>query len=128
MNFRDIDLQSAAKALGGKVRTGQVLAPGPGRSPSDRSLSIKIDTEAPDGFIVHSFANADPIRCKDYVRSKLSSLKPNGVNGNEHAASAATVNSAPTQIEQWQIELAREASEGRGIDALHKILSTIKKE
>ena len=26
---------------------------------------------APDGFLVHSFAGDDPIRCKNYVREKL---------------------------------------------------------
>jgi len=60
-----------ARALGGKVSGDHVLAPGPGHSPKDRSLSIKLDATAPDGFLVHSFAGDDPIRCKDYVREKL---------------------------------------------------------
>jgi len=36
-------LQTVAKALGGEVNGGQVLAPGPGHSAKDRSLSVKID-------------------------------------------------------------------------------------
>jgi hypothetical protein len=48
-----------------------VLAPGPGHSRKDRSLSVKIDSHAPDGFLVHSFAGDDPIRCKDHVRSLI---------------------------------------------------------
>ena len=49
---------------------GQVLAPGPGHSAEDRSLSVKLDAGAPDGFVVNSFAEDDPIECKDYVRAK----------------------------------------------------------
>src|SRR5262249_54066860 len=50
---------------------GQVLAPGPGHSAQDRSLSVKLDDAAPDGFVVHSFAGDDPIACRDHVRRKL---------------------------------------------------------
>lgn len=60
-----------AYTLGGEVFGDQVYVPGPGHSPKDRSLSIKLDASAPDGFLVHSFAGDDPIRCKDYVREKL---------------------------------------------------------
>ena len=78
--FSMMDLKAIARALGGEVSSGQVKAPGPGHSAADRSLSIKIDANAPDGFIVHSFAGDDPITCKDYVRSKLGlpTFKPNG--------------------------------------------------
>jgi putative DNA primase/helicase len=74
------DLQSLARALGGDVSGGQVLAPGPGHSPADRSLSVKLDAGAPGGFVVNSFADDDPIACKDYVRSKagITSFEPNG--------------------------------------------------
>jgi hypothetical protein len=60
-----------AEALGGEVSSGQVLAPGPGHSVQDRSLSVKLDDTAPDGFIVHSFAGDDPIACRDHVRRKF---------------------------------------------------------
>jgi putative DNA primase/helicase len=74
-----------AKALGGEVRGHQILAPGPGHSASDRSLSVKLDDRAPDGLVVHSFAGDDPITCKDYVREKagLGAFKPNG-QGRKH--------------------------------------------
>ena len=64
-------LPEIARALGGNVSSGQVLAPGPGHSPGDHSLSIKLDASAPEGFLVHSFSADDPIRCKDYVRERL---------------------------------------------------------
>jgi hypothetical protein len=69
-----------ATALGGEVSAGEVLAPGPGHSPADRSLSVKPDPDAPEGFLVHSFSGDDPIACRDYVRSKLGlpEWKPNG--------------------------------------------------
>jgi RecA-family ATPase len=74
------NLQTLAKALGGEVNRSQVLAPGPGHSPIDRSLSVKLDSNAPDGFVVHSFAGDDPIVCRDHVREKagLEPFKPNG--------------------------------------------------
>ena len=66
-----IPLDRIAEALGGEVSGGQVLAPGPDHSAADRSLSIKLDDAAPEGFVVHSFADDDPIACRDYVRKKL---------------------------------------------------------
>jgi RecA-family ATPase len=80
-------LQTLAKALAGEVNGSQVLAPGPGHSAIDRSLSVKLDSEAPDGFVVHSFAGDDPLVCRDHVREKagLEPFKPNG--GGRHRAS-----------------------------------------
>lgn len=64
--------QQMAAALGGNVApNGQVLAPGPNHSPKDRSLAVRLDPAAPDGFVVYSFAGDDPLQCKDHVRSKL---------------------------------------------------------
>ena len=65
-----IDLRSLARALGGEVRGDEVLCPGPRHSAKDRSLAVKPNNYAPDGFVVHSFAGDDPIACKDYVREK----------------------------------------------------------
>jgi RecA-family ATPase len=72
-------LQTVAHALGGEVNGGQVLAPGPGHSPQDRSMSIKVDAGAPDGFLTHSFSGDDVNTCRDYVRAKLAlpAFKPN---------------------------------------------------
>jgi hypothetical protein len=65
-------LRTLARALGGEV-TGRhsVNAPGPGHTPSDRSLSVRLEPGAPDGFLVHSHAGDDWVACRDYVRSKL---------------------------------------------------------
>jgi putative DNA primase/helicase len=66
-----LDPRVVARALGGNVSGRNVGAPGPGHSRADRSLSIKIEPTAPDGFIVHSFAGDSPIECLDYVRARL---------------------------------------------------------
>src|ERR1044072_6723266 len=68
----NLDASSIAQALGGEVQgRDAVLAPGPGHSPKNRSLSIKLIAVATDGFIVHSHAGDDPVVCRDYVRSKV---------------------------------------------------------
>src|SRR5262245_59923734 len=74
--------QQIARALGGDVCGNQVLVPGPGHSPKDRSLSIRLIESAPNGFLLYSFAGDDPIVCKDYLSEKLGLQPPNGrVNG-----------------------------------------------
>ena len=49
----------------------RVLAPGPGHSRKDRSLSIIIGSQFPEGFWVTSFAGDDALVCRAYVRAKL---------------------------------------------------------
>ena len=66
-----LDLRSIARVLGGDVSGRQVLAPGPGHSPKDRSLAIGISDTAPDGLLIYSHCNDDWRDCRDYVRSKL---------------------------------------------------------
>lgn len=63
------NLLHAAKALGGNVLSGgRIVCPGPGHSPSDRSLSVKfVDGDV----IVHSFAGDDWRTCKEYIQSIL---------------------------------------------------------
>lgn len=67
-----LDARSIARAVGGDViGSDKVLAPGPGHSPRDRSLSIKLDATAPDGFLIHSHSGDDWKVCRDFVRQKL---------------------------------------------------------
>jgi hypothetical protein len=63
--------QHVARTMGGEAWGNQILIPGPGHSRKDRSLSIRLEEGAPDGFLVHSFAGDDPIVCKQYIREKL---------------------------------------------------------
>src|SRR5262245_20547318 len=64
-------INKIAEILGGDVTSGEALVPGPGHSAKDRSLSIKLDDKAPDGFLVHSFAKDNLLVCRDHVRKKL---------------------------------------------------------
>jgi hypothetical protein len=67
------NLRELARVLGGEIVGGQVIAPGPGHSPRDRSLAVKLAAQSPVGFITHSHAG-DPWRvCQDYVLEKLGS-------------------------------------------------------
>lgn len=79
----DINLKSIAHILGGEVKGNQVLAPGPGHSAEDRSLSVTISNSG-DDVIVHTFSPADDdLECKRYVREKCGiQFKPNG-NGKD---------------------------------------------
>jgi Protein of unknown function (DUF3631) len=85
-------LAEMARRLGGEVSGGQVQCPGPGHSPDDRSLAVKMNDKG-DDIIVYSFANDDIIACKDYVRVKLGwapfTPKPKS-NGKDHKHIVAT--------------------------------------
>ena len=65
------NLRSLARALGGEVVGGQVLAPGPAHSPRDRSLSVKLSASSPDGFLAHSHAGDAWQACRDHVKRTL---------------------------------------------------------
>lgn len=65
------DLRSLARALGGNISGDQVLAPGPGHRPRDRSLRVKFGASFPDGFMVHSYAGDDWRECRDHVNRAL---------------------------------------------------------
>jgi putative DNA primase/helicase len=61
-----------AAALGGQVvGPNTVLAPGPQHSKNDRSLALRIDPRAPDGFLIFSHAGDDWRECRDHVRALL---------------------------------------------------------
>jgi hypothetical protein len=67
-----LTLNQIARALGGEVvGRDTVRAPGPGHSKQDRSLSVRLSSTAPDGFLVHSHAGDDWKACRDHVRGRL---------------------------------------------------------
>src|SRR5260370_1592149 len=84
-----LSLRDIANALAGEISGDSVLAPGPGHSKSDRSLSVKPEAGAPGGLLVHSFAGDDPIICKDFALEKcgLPAFTPNGGNGKRRRSS-----------------------------------------
>jgi putative DNA primase/helicase len=79
-----LSIKTVAQILGGEVSGDEVVAPGPGHSSRDRSLCVKLDPQAPDGLLVHSFAGDDPMACKRYVLDKLGIPAGHGVNGTHH--------------------------------------------
>ena len=64
-------LRAIAAALSGEVVGGQVIAPGPGHSRRDRSMTVRPSATAPNGFLVYSHAGDDYRPCRDYVRKAL---------------------------------------------------------
>ena len=60
-----ISLNAASRALGGDIHNGQVVCPGPGHSPRDRSLAIRFHADG--AYVLHSFAGDDPMECRDHV-------------------------------------------------------------
>ena len=79
-----LTLELLQRSLGGKISNGQLRCRGPGHSAADESLSIKLDPNAPDGFVAHSFSDDDPILCRDYIREKCGQA-PWKSNGNGRA-------------------------------------------
>lgn len=63
-----MNLHQAARALGGEVVNGQILAPGPAHSKKDRSLAVKF---AGERVVVHSYAGDDWRECEAHVRRAL---------------------------------------------------------
>jgi hypothetical protein len=61
-----------AKALGGQVSgRDTALVPGPGHSRRDRSLAVRLDPNAPDGFLTFSHCGDAWQSCRDHVRRAL---------------------------------------------------------
>ena len=104
--MRDVasmSLRSIAAAMGGEVSGGQVLCPDMGHSPKDRGLAILLDANAPDGFVVHSHHDYDPIACKDYVRERCGAdrFEPKCKRGNgqtKPARTTTTTKATPEEI------------------------------
>jgi len=65
------NLRFLARTLGGEVVGVQVLCPGPGHGPRDRSLSVKLSSTAPDGMVVYSHAGDDWRAGLEHVRERL---------------------------------------------------------
>ncbi len=69
-----IDPVQLAVMLDGQICAGWINIRGPGHSWNDYSLGFRLNSNAPGGLIVHSFANDDPTVCRKYVKDKLQEL------------------------------------------------------
>jgi hypothetical protein len=63
-----------AHALHGDLNGDWINIPGPGHSSHDRSLGIRLNRRAPDGFFVNSLAGDDPEACLAHVKALLQTL------------------------------------------------------
>jgi putative DNA primase/helicase len=104
----NVDLRSIARALGGEISGRQVLAPGPGHSPRDRSLAICVSNDAPDGFLVHSHAGDDWRGCREYVRSRLG-LPPWEPGDERHEQRTVK----PSHVDKWDFGVVDAEAEDR---------------
>jgi putative DNA primase/helicase len=97
-----------ARALGGEAAgRDTVLAPGPGHSPRDRSLAVRLDPRAPDGFVCFSHAGDHWRECRDHVRRKLG--LPAWEPSDEQRRSIA-----PHHVDKWDLAaIEAEANEGQ---------------
>lgn len=110
-----LDLYAIARALGGEVHGANVRAPGPGHSPSDRSLSIKLSPSARHGFITHSFAGDHWADCHNHVCRKLG-LDPRNP-GRRLASPAEQARSREPEQKQFALGIWGESVEPRGTPA-----------
>ena len=112
-----LDIRTIAHALGGEIISrNQVLAPSPGHSTRDRSLSVTLSNTNPDGFITHSHTNGDDDwqAMRDYVRERLG--LPAWAPNPDRARS--TARSAPPAAEAVRESAAGRASDDRAAAGL----------
>src|SRR4051812_33381766 len=104
-----------ARALGGDPTPKGASVPGPGHSRRDRSLSIELNSTAPEGFIVYSHAQDDWALCRDYVREKLGLARPREIKRRPPSARpnpAQRLRPAPEAEEEddeWALKIWRTA-------------------
>ncbi|CAJ0869681.1 hypothetical protein AMST5_02159 [freshwater sediment metagenome] len=70
--------------VGGDVSSDgqEILAPGPGHSPLDRSMSVRPSSANADGFVVHSFSIRTPAyECKRYIQFLIDRWLSKQLNG-----------------------------------------------
>src|SRR3712207_6778709 len=108
-----MNLAQLARALGGEVVNRgqqQILCPGPGHSQRDRSLSIRIDPSAPDGFMVNSFAGDPFPTCRDHVKACLGLATRRSRPSIENPAvvrAAPRPNEIETRNKRWALAIWR---------------------
>jgi hypothetical protein len=64
-----LTLKALQRVLGGVVSGGEVLCPGPGHGPRDRSMAVRLSGD--DDFVVFSHAGDAWQECRDHVRERL---------------------------------------------------------
>lgn len=111
-----LTLPHLQRALGGEITGGQLVAPGPGHSPADRSMAVKIAPDHPGGFVVHSHAGDDPMACRDYVKTRagIDDRSMPRIMSNPRVRQAAPVRDDAEQNKQRAIAIWNESVDPRG--------------
>jgi putative DNA primase/helicase len=116
------DVRAAARALGGvTVGRDQVLCPGPGHSPRDRSLAVRF---VAGGFIAHSHANDDWQACRDHVSVRLGLDSQRPVTKPAHVRATPKPPNEPVDRIGWARSLWRATIPAKGTLAERYLVET----
>jgi hypothetical protein len=113
-----MDARSLARLLNGDIAgRNQVYCPGPGHSHKDRSLSVRLNPDAPDGFDCFSHSGDDWRDCRNYVQQRLGLPAWRPGDGQNRTAPRPVKKAAPeadmqerTEDDQYRIARAVELS------------------
>lgn len=116
-----MNLQAIARALGGVVTGRQVLAPGPGHSKRDRSMSVWLHPASPWGFRTHSHCGDDWRDCVQHVCTKLGIERSRSDGGRLHQLQTRRrqdhcerADKAGNRVQDMARDLVRGSSDARG--------------
>jgi hypothetical protein len=90
-----MNVKELANKLGAEINGPWLNISGPGHSKSDRSLGIRFNPSAPDGFWISSLAGDDPVVCRKHVLELLAKVA--GGDPIEMAAQETRANDAGQQ-------------------------------
>ncbi|WP_299309854.1 AAA family ATPase [uncultured Croceicoccus sp.] len=76
------DLHAIASVMGGEVRGNRACFPTPGHSKADRGSWASLAPGAPDGVLIHSANEGDPLAIKDQLRA--AGVLPPRLSGNDN--------------------------------------------
>jgi len=111
------DLQTAARALNGRVVSGWVRFAPPGHSRSDDSGAMRLDPTSDDGIRVKTFSlSDDPILVREYVRDRLGIVASGRRSSATPPSPRLAFTSGPDDAERKANAIAiwREARDPRG--------------
>jgi putative DNA primase/helicase len=97
-------LNELAHRLNGSPNGAWLNIRGPRHSAADRSLGIRFDPAAPDGFYIHSLAGDDKGECRAYVKSLLQKLEGDlsEIWGPQHDSSSRIAARIKRAMALWQ--------------------------
>jgi hypothetical protein len=124
------DLQTAARALNGRVVSGWVRFAPPGHSRSDDSGAMRLDPTSDDGIRVKTFSlSDDPILVREYVRDRLGIVASGRRSSATPPSPRLAFTSGPDDAERKANAIAiwREARDPRGtpVQVISAIVASI---